>query len=132
MNGDGMIRKGLRNSRGFTLLELLTVITIIGILATIAVPMYQRSVIKAKEAALKDDLYQMRESIDKYYADHGKYPTTLSVLVDSKYMRWVPVDPFTNTKDSWVEVRGGDAEGVFDVKSGSELVGTNGTPYSEW
>ena len=128
-----------RQKGGFTLIELLIVMTIIGILASIAVPSYQRSVIKAREAVLMEDLYQMRRAIDAYFADHGKYPESLESLVESKYLRDIPRDPFTNAQDSWEvvvptpTVEGEVAEGgVADVRSGSELIGLNGTPYREW
>lgn len=133
-----------RHVRGFTLIELMIVITIVGILASIAAPNYQRSVIKAREAVLMENLYQMRKAIDAYFADKGKYPGGLDALVEGKYLRAVPVDPFTNKADSWelvlptpIEgedgVLGEPAEGaVEDVHSGSDLVGLNGTPYREW
>lgn len=128
-----------RKNRGFTLIELMIVMTIIGILASIAAPNYQRSVIKAREAVLMEDLYQMRRAIDAYFADHAKYPESLEALVDAKYLRDIPRDPFTNAEDSWEvtvptpTVEGEVAEGgVEDVHSGSDLVGLNGTPYREW
>ena len=128
-----------RRQRGFTLIELLIVMTIIGILASIAVPSYQRSVIKAREAVLMEDLYQMRRAIDAYFADNGKYPESLEALVEAKYLRDIPRDPFTSAQDSWEleaptpTVVGEVAEGaVENVRSGSDLVGLNGTPYREW
>ncbi len=128
-----------RRSCGFTLVELLIVMTVIGILASIAVPSYQRSLIKARESVLMEDLYQMRRSIDAYYADHARYPETLTDLVANKYLRDIPTDPFTKSKESWEEVppsfslEGDVAEGgVADVRSGSPVVGLNGTPYREW
>lgn len=117
--------------RGFTLIELLVVISIIGILAGIAVPMYQKSVVRAKEAVLKEDLYQMRDAIDKHYADLESYPENLRDLVEKKYVRSVPIDPFTGRGD-WVEVPAGEESGIFDVKSSSSLQGSNGVAYSEW
>ena len=128
-----------RKNRGFTLIELLIVMTIIGILASIAAPNYQRSVIKAREAVLMENLYQMRRAIDAYFADHAKYPESLEALVEGKYLRGIPSDPFTNSSETWETVvptptaEGEVAEGgVEDVHSGSELIGLNGTPYREW
>ena len=124
--------KPISGPSGFTLIELMIVIAIIGILATVAVPMFQHSVVRAKEATLKEDLYQMRDSIDKYYADNGEYPAALPSLVERKYIRGLPVDPFTGSRDTWVEVPYEEGPGVFDVKSGSVLAGSNGVPYSDW
>ncbi|MBI5454957.1 MAG: prepilin-type N-terminal cleavage/methylation domain-containing protein [Deltaproteobacteria bacterium] len=123
---------GIRGSKGFTLLELMVVITIIGVLATIAVPMYQASITRAKEAALKEDLFEMRSSIDKHYADFGKYPESLSALVEKKYIRALPIDPFTGSDATWEAVAVLEEDGVYDVRSGSDLVGRNGVPYNEW
>ncbi len=108
------------------------VITIIGLLATIAVPTYQNSVVRAREAVLMEDLYLMRDALDKYYADNGKYPGTLADLAEKRYIRKVPVDPFTGSDATWITVDAGDVEGVYDIKSGSELTGINGIAYSEW
>jgi general secretion pathway protein G len=133
-----------KNVRGFTLIELMIVMTIIGILASIAAPNYQRSVIKAREAVLMEDLYQMRKAIDAFFADKGKYPGGLEELVSGKYLRAIPTDPFTNASNTWqlvaptpIEATDGVvpevAEGsVENVHSGSDLVGLNGTPYREW
>ena len=132
-------KRNFSKIRGFTLIELLIVMTIIGILASIAVPNYQHSVIKAREAVLMEDLYQMRRAIDAYFADHTKYPDSLEALVEAKYLRGIPTDPFTKLQDSWELVPptpredGSMAEGgVENVLSGSELVGLNGIPYREW
>lgn len=108
------------------------VLTIVGILAGIALPMYQGSLVRAREAALKENLYNMRDAIDKHYADRGQYPASLSELVSAKYMRSVPVDPLTNSIDTWVEVPADDGPGVYDVRSGSSGTGANGTAYNEW
>lgn len=127
------------SSRGFTLIELLTVMMILGILASIAVPSYKHSVIKARETILSEDLYQMRRAIDAYYADRLTYPDALENLVQDKYLHDIPVDPFTRMRDSW-QVIPPEADdegrlapgGVFDVHSGSDLIGLDGRPYQEW
>lgn len=117
---------------GFTLVELIMVMAIITVLASIAVPLYHNSLVRAQEAALLEDLYIMRDSIDKYYLDHGEYPYSLSTLVEGKYMRIVPMDPLTESADSWNEVPADDGTGIYDVHSGSDSVGRNGVPYSQW
>lgn len=127
------------NNRGFTLIELMIVVSIVGILAAIAAPNYQWGVIRAKEAVLRENLYNFRTTIDQFDADQGKYPDSLQDLVDKKYLRDIPVDPFTKNKDSWVILAppaptdGSEVKGaVYDVHSGSNLVGTNNIPYNEW
>ena len=126
--------KAWRNSHGFTLLELMIVMTIIGILATLAEPSFRTATVKAREAALKKDLFIFRDAIDQYYADQGVYPPSLKDLVDKKYIRAMPVDPFTKSADSWVEVMAQEEgeSGVFDVHSGSDLVALDGTAYNVW
>ena len=121
-----------RQAQGFTLIELLIVVSIIGILATLAAPSYQASVIKAREAALQQDLFTMRDVLDQHRADQGKYPSSLQALVSAGYMRAIPKDPFTNSATSWQEMTDAAEGGIFDVFSGSEFVGTNGTPYNRW
>ena len=120
--------------RGFTLVELLVVMAIIATLLTIAVPRYFRSLQRSREAVLKQDLTTLRESIDKFYGDTGKYPQTLAVLVEKRYLRSIPVDPIAKTADKWIVVNSDDPEdnGVKDVRSGAEGMGENGLPYVAW
>ena len=119
-------------AQGFTLIELLIVVSIVGILATLAVPSYQASVIKAREAALRQDLFAMRDVLDQHRADQGKYPPSLQALVSAGYLRAIPTDPFTNSSTSWQEMADVKEGGILDVFSGSEFVGTNGMPYNRW
>ena len=123
---------GVRGTHGFTLLELMIVVSIIGILATLAVPSYQSSVVKAKEAALRQDLSTFRDVLDQHKADQGKYPPSLSALMGAGYLRGIPKDPFTGATTTWQEISDPVEGGVVDVFSGAELVGTNGTPYNRW
>jgi len=120
--------------RGYTLIELMIVMTIIGILAAIAQPNLQRSIIRAKEASLRQSLFVFRDVIDQHYADHGKYPDTLEELEEKRYIRSIPEDTFTRSTSTWITVPpDDDAKGmVYDVHSGSDLIGLDGTPYNEW
>jgi general secretion pathway protein G len=141
-------RAGVRRRQaGFTLLELIIVIAIIGILATIAMPKLMHTPDKAKEAVLRTDLRTFRDVIDQYYADKGKYPESLDVLVDDGYLRNLPVDPMTKSGETWTpvfeepkldapapetETDEAGKPGIMDVHSGSTQVGNNGKPYNEW
>jgi general secretion pathway protein G len=120
--------------RGFTLLELLVVMAIIATLLTIAVPRYFRSLERSREAVLRQDLATLRDSIDKFYGDTGKYPGTLAVLIEKHYLRAIPVDPVAGTADKWIVVSSDDPEdaGIKDVRSGADGAGENGVPYGEW
>ena len=119
---------------GFTLIELIVVMVIIAMLLTLAVPRYFRSVEHSKEAVLKESLHVMRDAVDKYYADNGKYPERLEVLVAARYLRKVPLDPVTDSTETWVVIPPADPQksGVYDIRSGAQGVGMDGKPYSEW
>jgi general secretion pathway protein G len=118
--------------RGFTLLELMSIVTIVGILVTLAVPSYQQSVVKAREAVLMRDLFTIRDLLDQHRADKGKYPDSLTDLAKVGYLRTMPMDPFTRSASTWQEIIETTEGGVFDIHSGSDLVGTNGVPYNQW
>ena len=128
-----------RRARGFTIIELLVVVSIIVILATMGMTQYRQSVIYSREGVLKEDLFRLRDAIDQYYADKGTYPSTLDALVSDGYVRKVPDDPFTRSNSSWQTVpaepdpNNPTAEaGVYDVKSGSDATALDGTKYAEW
>jgi general secretion pathway protein G len=136
--------------RGFTLLELIIVVAMIGILASIAMPALKDMPTRAKESVLKTNLRTLREVIDQYYGDKGRYPATLEQLVETKYLRQVPFDPFTKSSQTWVltyeEETTGEEEagppatgeeeeqgpGIVDVHSGSSATSLDGTPYAKW
>ena len=127
--------------KGFTLIEIIIVLTLIGILVTIVVPIYRSSVVRAREAVLKENLFQIRDAISKYYFDKHKYPTALDDLVTNKYLSKIPTDPMVNSSE-WelvhfepVEQEDFDpeiAEGIIDVKSRSDRLALDGTAYADW
>jgi len=127
------------HASGFTLMEMMIVMALIVILAGIGMTVYGNSVQRSKEAVLKEDLFRMRDAIDQYYADKNKYPGSLEDLVSEKYLRAVPIDPFTSKADSWQtttsEPDPGNPSlesGISNVKSGSEQTGLDGTRYADW
>ena len=133
-----VVNNGVPRSAGFTLLELITVVAIIGILVGIALPNYKTAIMQSREAVLKEDLFRFRDVIDQYYADKGKYPASLDALVDEGYLRKIPADPITGSSD-WEVVfseqdqdNPSDTPGVYDVKSASTANSQAGTPYNEW
>jgi len=128
-----------RHRDGFTLVELLIVISLISILAAMGLVQYRNSVVSAREATLKTDLFRMRDAIDQYYADKTKYPSSLDSLVSEGYLRKIPEDPITKSSDTWQTVpaepdpNNPAAEaGVYDVKSGAQGTALDGSSYSEW
>ena len=133
------LAKKIRSTRGFTLIELMVVTAIISILLAIAVPIYQKSIIRSKETVLRNNLFTMRSMIDEYTIDKGKAPETLQDLVSEGYLRQIPQDPITGSDQTWHVIMedtpiGGatSSPGVFDVKSGSDRTALDGTPYADW
>jgi general secretion pathway protein G len=125
--------------KGFTLLELMIVMVVIGLLAAIAIPSYTHNVLRAKEAVLREDLYTMRSAIDSYTVDKQKGPQSLDDLVQSGYLKVMPKDPMTNRTDTWVPVEGDTLittdqtePGITDVHSGAQQTSSEGTSYSSW
>ena len=128
-----------RRSLGFTLIELLIVMSIILILVSIAIPLYQKSIVRSKESVLRNNLFTLRTVIDEYTYDKQKAPQTLQDLVQEGYLREVPRDPITESNSSWrvvmedaVQSVNQTEPGIFDVHSGSDKMGLDGTPYSDW
>jgi len=125
--------------RGYTLIEMIIVMAIISVLVSIAVPMYQKSLLRTKESLLKNNLFTLRTVIDEYTFDKKKAPQTLEDLVGDGYLRAVPIDPITGNNQSWrlimedaISMVDQTQPGIFDVRSGSDLKSLEGPPYSEW
>jgi general secretion pathway protein G len=133
------IPSGSKARRGFTLIEILIVVSIIGILVSMAVPIYQKSLIRTKESVLRNNLFSIRTTLDEYTYDKQKAPQSLKDLVTEGYLREVPFDPMTGSNDTW-KVDMEDAlrsvsqtePGIFDIHSGSDKKSLEGTPYSDW
>lgn len=119
--------------RGFTFVELMVVMAIIAMLLTIALPRYFDGLQRSKEAVLREDLATMRDAIGHYHADKGSYPPSLEALVEQRYLRFIPEDPITNSKETWELVPLPDnAPGVYDLHSGSQETARDGTPFASW
>ena len=140
-NGEIMRSPARRHRRGFTLIEIIIVFTLIGILVGLGLPQYKTSLKRGREAVLKEDLFILRKLIEQYLTDKGKYPASLQTLVEEAYLRKIPVDPMTNSAETWVEIREnppyeemvpGQEFGIVDVQSGSQEKSLAGTPYNTW
>lgn len=139
MTAPSTVTGRLRAARGFTIIELMVVMTIVVTLATIAMVQYRQSVQFARESVLRDDLFKMRDAIDQYYADKNQYPASLQDLVSAGYIRALPKDPLTNSTTSWREIPAEPdpnnptvTTGVYDVKSGADGTAIDGSRYSDW
>ena len=134
-----IIRRRERSDQGFTLIELLVVLSLIMLLVSLSMNNYRNSILTAKEATLKSNLYRMRDAIDQYYADKGQYPASIQALVSDGYLRAVPLDTITNSTDTWTTVAAEPDPskptadpGIYDIKSGSDAMAMNGTRYADW
>jgi len=127
-------RGDARRTSGFTLIELLVALAVIALLLSIVTPRYFGSVSKTEETVLKENLHLMRDALDKYYSDSGRYPDGLGDLVARRYLRSIPDDPITQSSATWVVLPPADPQkgAVFDVKSGAKGAGRDGKPYEQW
>jgi len=139
VTGTDRLRRRRAGEDGFTMIELMVVVTLVIVLASIGMAQYRNGVIRAQEATLKEDLFRMRDVIDQYYADKQKHPDSLEALVTEGYLRAIPKDPFTGSADTWqiIQAEPDPANptadlGIYDVKSGSERTALDGSKYSEW
>lgn len=123
-----------RRSAGFTLIELLVVMSIVALLLTIALPRYFGALDKAKEVVLRQNLHSVRATLDQFYADKGRYPETLEELVEHRYLRSVPIDPLTDSSETWVLIPAADPKlgAVYDIKSGAAGLSREGKSYGEY
>ena len=136
---NGCARRAMKRLRGFTFVEMMVVVTIMVILISMAIPIYQRSIVRAKESVLKNNLFTMRTEIDNYSYDKGKAPQNLQDLVTEGYLQKLPVDPMTGNNQTWRTVMEDASQsvsqsepGIFDVHSGSDKTSLDGTAYAEW
>jgi general secretion pathway protein G len=134
-----MMRLRRKRDSGFTLIELLVVVAIIGILAGVVVGQYRRSIIKAKEAVLKENLFRTRNAINQYFADKGKYPFDLRALVQEHYLRAMPIDPITESTETWIPIQSEMGEedislepGIADIRSGAPGYSLDGSAFGDW
>jgi general secretion pathway protein G len=138
--GTGNVRaSSTRAQRGFTMIEVMVVMALIVILASMGLVQYRQSIVRSQEAVLKEDLFRLRDAIDQYYADKNQYPSALESLVTDGYLRQLPQDPFTKSEGTWQTVQAEPdpnnltAEpGIYDVKSGSDGTALDGSKYAEW
>jgi general secretion pathway protein G len=128
-----------RSDRGWTIIELLVVLSLIMILATVAMNQYNQSILRAREATLKSNLFRVRDAIDQYFADKGNYPSSIQTLVNEGYLRAVPMDTITQSTDTWTTVaaetdpsRPTSDAGIYDIHSGSDGTSLDGTRYADW
>lgn len=129
-NGNNMIKKTVK---GFTLIELMVVMAIVATLLSVVMPRYFEGLKRSEEVVLKEDLKEMRSAIDHYFEDKNTYPASLEVLVTERYIKFVPIDPITESEETWQTVMPPDnSNAVYDVKSGSEETASDGTLYNSW